>query len=52
MSNETINKLYELKGIISAAENLVNHDSEFDHPLIEEIAGKMREVIGMIENEK
>jgi len=49
MTEEAILKIYELKGIINAAIYLVDHDQEFDHPLIESISDKMKEVINLIE---
>jgi|GEM_PF-2296729 len=49
MTEEAILKIYELKGIINAANDLVNHDQEFDHPLMESISEKMNEVINLIE---
>lgn len=49
MTEEAILKIYELKGIINAANYLVDHDQEFDHPLMESISEKMNEVINLIE---
>jgi len=49
MTEEAIRKIYELRGIINAANDLVNHDQEFDHPLIESISDKMKEVMSLIE---
>jgi len=49
MSEEIIRKIYELKGIVHAANELVNHDFVFDHPLVENISAILNDVIQLIE---
>jgi len=49
MANEIINKFYELKGILKAAEELAATDNQYDHPLLDSMIEKTKQITALIE---
>jgi hypothetical protein len=44
--------IFELNGMIKSMSELINHDEQYQNPMIENIEDKMKEIIGEIENGK
>lgn len=44
--------IFELNGMIKSMSELINHDEEYNNPMIESIEDKMKEIMGEVENSK
>ena len=45
-------KIFELNGVVKSMVTLASHDGDYDNPFIEELEGKMKEIIEIVQEKK